>query len=544
MRTGLAKATVGVDRRRPRGDRRRRRGGIASRRCARPPRAAGGAARRRASSASGSSSTSTTSPPSSSTSPARCAEREPPGGRARTTCREPGRDAALRRARRRRRSRLVGATVARARPGPRRRPHRGLGAEPRTSTGTGLVDTVDAAFGRGGSRPGQQRRQLLGATPSRTSVPAAAPPTCSTSPAPSASVPGSSQDGRARARRRADSPARSGHLPIGDSVAVCGCGRRGCWEASVGLHALLAAVGMPESGTPLRDRGRGGGARPRPTPRVRAGLASVGRGSASASPSSPAILDPGSVVLGGYFVAAGRPDPGAGPTHARRVAGRRPCRAARAPARARSASWPRRRGPPNGRSSAVFSGERRPARLTPGSAGEAGARVDDARLPSAATGSTNSGSIAISAAPSSTESSPRPGKVSRHRRPERRRQRALGEPGVDLGSGTAGRASGSSRRGSRPLGLKMLTTAASPRPSSVAIGRSSRGGVVIASRISPSRATWSAGQRIASAMAGAPTSVSQQPRLPQWHGRPSRVVAQVADLAGVAARRPRAGCRR
>ena len=37
-------------------------------------------------------------------------------------------------------------------------------------------------------------------------------------------------------------------------------------------------------------------------------------------------------------------------------------------------------------------------------------------------------------------------------------------------------------------------------------------------------------------MACAPTSVSQQPRLPQWHGLPARVEAQVPDLAGVAAR--------
>ncbi len=40
---------------------------------------------------------------------------------------------------------------------------------------------------------------------------------------------------------------------------------------------------------------------------------------------------------------------------------------------------------------------------------------------------------------------------------------------------------------------------------------------------------------MASAMAWAPTSVSQQPRLPQWQGRPSWVEAQVPDLAGVAA---------
>ena len=42
-----------------------------------------------------------------------------------------------------------------------------------------------------------------------------------------------------------------GHIPLGDPAARCGCGRRGCWEASVGLRAVLAAVGVVEDGTPL-----------------------------------------------------------------------------------------------------------------------------------------------------------------------------------------------------------------------------------------------------------------------------------------------------
>ena len=44
----------------------------------------------------------------------------------------------------------------------------------------------------------------------------------------------------------------------------------------------------------------------------------------------------------------------------------------------------------------------------------------------------------------------------------------------------------------------------------------------------------SVGQWMASAMACAPTSVSQQPRLPQWHSRPAGLKRQVAHLAGVA----------
>ena len=67
-----------------------------------------------------------------------------------------------------------------------------------------------------------------------------------------------------------------GHMPVGDPSAVCGCGRRGCWEASIGLHAMLDAVGMtelaprstprgpsPAARSPTRGSARGCIARPR-----------------------------------------------------------------------------------------------------------------------------------------------------------------------------------------------------------------------------------------------------------------------------------------
>ena len=38
-----------------------------------------------------------------------------------------------------------------------------------------------------------------------------------------------------------------GHLPIGEPDARCGCGRLGCWEATIGLHAVLAKVGPAPS---------------------------------------------------------------------------------------------------------------------------------------------------------------------------------------------------------------------------------------------------------------------------------------------------------
>ena len=33
-----------------------------------------------------------------------------------------------------------------------------------------------------------------------------------------------------------------GHVSLGDPDQVCGCGRRGCWETTVGLNALLRAA--------------------------------------------------------------------------------------------------------------------------------------------------------------------------------------------------------------------------------------------------------------------------------------------------------------
>jgi predicted NBD/HSP70 family sugar kinase len=95
-----------------------------------------------------------------------------------------------------------------------------------------------------------------------------------------------------------------GHMPIGDSTAACGCGRPGCWEASIGLHAMLAAVGMPELDTPylsaqaVADRAEHDAA-------VRAALENLGRDVGLGLAILANVLDPSLVVLGGYFVALG-----------------------------------------------------------------------------------------------------------------------------------------------------------------------------------------------------------------------------------------------
>ncbi|WP_168929413.1 ROK family transcriptional regulator [Nocardioides sp. GY 10113] len=95
-----------------------------------------------------------------------------------------------------------------------------------------------------------------------------------------------------------------GHLLLGEPGAACGCGRRGCWEASVGLHALLERVGMAELATP-RETAEAIAAAALEDPAVRAGVVAsgewLGRGLAVVC----GVVDPSVVVLGGYFAPLG-----------------------------------------------------------------------------------------------------------------------------------------------------------------------------------------------------------------------------------------------
>ncbi len=95
-----------------------------------------------------------------------------------------------------------------------------------------------------------------------------------------------------------------GHMPVGDPTAVCGCGRQGCWEASIGLHAMLDAVGMAELATPL-DTARAVATAALTDASVRDGLARVGRDVGLGLAVLTTVLDPGVVVLGGYFAPLG-----------------------------------------------------------------------------------------------------------------------------------------------------------------------------------------------------------------------------------------------
>lgn len=99
-----------------------------------------------------------------------------------------------------------------------------------------------------------------------------------------------------------------GHLPVGEPGAACGCGRTGCWEASVGLHALLAAVGMEEAGTPQQSAeavARAARSPGEPAVVVQEGVAAVGRWLGRGLAIVTGVVDPGTIVLGGYFAPLG-----------------------------------------------------------------------------------------------------------------------------------------------------------------------------------------------------------------------------------------------
>jgi predicted NBD/HSP70 family sugar kinase len=107
-----------------------------------------------------------------------------------------------------------------------------------------------------------------------------------------------------------------GHLPIGDLDARCACGRMGCWETSVGLTAMVRAVtrraGTPGAAPAAAVEGdpmtvaADIAARAEDDPAVAAALeglaVKLGRGLVTLA----GTLDPGLIVLGGYFVPIGR----------------------------------------------------------------------------------------------------------------------------------------------------------------------------------------------------------------------------------------------
>ena len=103
-----------------------------------------------------------------------------------------------------------------------------------------------------------------------------------------------------------------GHMPLAGQDHLCGCGRRGCWEAVVGLRALLRAAA--DDGDPVRDpardletrlaeierRAEAGDAR------TLAALQHVGTVLGTGAAVLINVFNPRVVVLGGYFAVLGR----------------------------------------------------------------------------------------------------------------------------------------------------------------------------------------------------------------------------------------------
>jgi predicted NBD/HSP70 family sugar kinase len=101
-----------------------------------------------------------------------------------------------------------------------------------------------------------------------------------------------------------------GHVAIGGSRLLCACGRIGCWETTVGLPALLRAVGLTTGrqsqavGDPV-DVAAEVARRAEREPAVAEGVREVAASLASGVVTLVNVLDPQIVVLGGYFVPLG-----------------------------------------------------------------------------------------------------------------------------------------------------------------------------------------------------------------------------------------------
>jgi predicted NBD/HSP70 family sugar kinase len=98
-----------------------------------------------------------------------------------------------------------------------------------------------------------------------------------------------------------------GHTPFaGAPDARCVCGRRGCWEASVGLRATLRAVGLaPSAGTDPVSAAEQVAGLARRDASARAAVRRVAADLGAGLVPLVGALDPEVVVLGGYFVPLG-----------------------------------------------------------------------------------------------------------------------------------------------------------------------------------------------------------------------------------------------
>jgi predicted NBD/HSP70 family sugar kinase len=98
-----------------------------------------------------------------------------------------------------------------------------------------------------------------------------------------------------------------GHMNVEPDGPLCGCGRHGCWEACIGLNALLQSVrrrppgdGPPEAKLePVISRARAGDAS------TLAALDTLGDRIGVGAANLANLFDPQVIILGGYFVELG-----------------------------------------------------------------------------------------------------------------------------------------------------------------------------------------------------------------------------------------------
>lgn len=99
-----------------------------------------------------------------------------------------------------------------------------------------------------------------------------------------------------------------GHIPVGDPDAPCGCGRRGCWEAQIGLAALVPEHLAPSDPSDLAGArsplaiAEDLAVRARTDAVMADRLARLGADLGLGIAVLAGVLDPEVVVLGGYFV--------------------------------------------------------------------------------------------------------------------------------------------------------------------------------------------------------------------------------------------------
>jgi predicted NBD/HSP70 family sugar kinase len=98
-----------------------------------------------------------------------------------------------------------------------------------------------------------------------------------------------------------------GHMNVMPDGPLCGCGRRGCWEACVGLNALLQSARQRPRGDvpperkiePIVKRARAG------DERTLAVLTDLGRWVGVGAANLANLFDPQVIILGGYFAHLG-----------------------------------------------------------------------------------------------------------------------------------------------------------------------------------------------------------------------------------------------